>query len=102
MTGSSREKFSVFLRTLASGTNQDHPNPKTVKFTKSNLFPERGTVFDYCFQKSGAWAQWEDSINKMATIPSNAKVIVRGGMGLEYCIARNFQGLKCSQMEGTM
>lgn len=74
MTGSSREKFSVYLRTLASGTNQDHPNPKTVKFTKSNLFPERGTVFDYFFQKSGIWVPWEDCIDKMATIPSDAKV----------------------------
>ncbi len=74
MTGPSRQKFSVFFRTLVSGTNQEHPNPKTVKFSKSSLFPERGIVFDYFFQKSGLWASWEDLIDKSAVIANDAKV----------------------------
>lgn len=74
MTGTSREKFDVFFRQLISGTNQEFPSPKSVKFSKSNLFPERATVFDYFIQKSGTWASWEDRINRTATIPSDAKV----------------------------
>ena len=75
MTGTSREKFDVFFRQLVSGTNQEFPSPKSVKFSKSNLFPERATVFDYFIQKSGAWASWEDRINRTATIPLDAKVV---------------------------
>lgn len=74
MTGKSRGKFDVFFRLLITGTNQAYPSPKSVKFTKSNLFPDRGSVYDYFFQKSGTWASWEDLINKTATIPSDAKV----------------------------
>ena len=74
MTGNSRQKFDGYFRTLISGTNQEHPNPKSVKLAKSNLFPERNTVFDYFFQKSGTWLPWEDLIDKMATIPADAKV----------------------------
>lgn len=80
MTGNSRGKFDVFFRLLITGTNQEYPSPKSVKFTKSNLFPDRGSVYDYFFQKSGTWASWEDLINKTATIPSDAKV---GGEELE-------------------
>ena len=74
MTGNSRQKFDVFFRMLVSGTNQEHPNPKSIKFAKSQLFPERGTVFDYFFQKSGTWSSWEDLIDKTAIIPPDAKV----------------------------
>ena len=34
MTGDSRKTFDVFYRTLVSGTDQDHPRPKTVKLSK--------------------------------------------------------------------
>ena len=34
MTGDSRKKFDVFYRLLVSGTDQDHPRPKTVKLNK--------------------------------------------------------------------
>ncbi|XP_065898705.1 dynein axonemal heavy chain 3-like isoform X2 [Dysidea avara] len=75
ITGDSRKKFDVFFRTLISGTDAEHPKPKTVKLTKSNVFPERGTVFDYFFQKAGStWSQWEDLIERGSTIPANAKV----------------------------
>lgn len=77
MTGNSREKFDVFFRLLISGTNQEYPSPKSIKFSKSNLFPERVTVFDYFFLKSGTWALWEDLIDKTATIPADAKVRVQ-------------------------
>ena len=34
-------------------------------------------MFDYFFQKVGStWATWDDVIDKMASIPANAKVHV--------------------------
>ena len=39
------------------------------------MFPERGIVFDFFFQKVGStWATWEDMIEKSITIPQGAKV----------------------------
>jgi hypothetical protein len=39
------------------------------------MFPERGIVFDYFFQKVGStWAAWEDMIERSTTIPQGAKV----------------------------
>jgi dynein heavy chain len=85
MTGNSREKFDVFLRQLASGTNQEFPCPKSVKFSKSTLFPERGTVFDYFLQKAGTWASWEDRIDRSSTIPPDAKVRIDVPLLCESC-----------------
>ena len=34
ITGDSRKKFDVFYRTLISGTDAEHPKPKTIKLTK--------------------------------------------------------------------
>jgi len=77
MTGLSRVKFDVFFRTLITGNNPDFTRPKSIKFAKNNLFPERGIVFDYFFQKvGGIWAPWEDLIGKSVTIPADAKVIL--------------------------
>ncbi len=75
MNGPSRSKFDTFFRALISGNNQDFPRPKSIKFAKNNLFPERGIVFDYFFQKvGGTWAPWEDLIDRSVTIPADAKV----------------------------
>ena len=44
-------------------------------YTQSQLFPERGSVFDYFFQKTGAiWATWDDLLDRTATISPGAKV----------------------------
>ena len=76
MTGPSRVKFDVFFRSLISGNNPDFPRPKSIKFAKNNLFPERGIVFDYFFQRvGGTWAPWEDLIDRSTSIPADAKVI---------------------------
>ncbi|XP_076804189.1 dynein axonemal heavy chain 3-like isoform X1 [Clavelina lepadiformis] len=75
--GESRAKFDTFLRTLISGTDNNHPKPKTSKLTKSNVFPERGSVYDYYFHKqsSGNWANWIDYIEKSKmTIAPGSKV----------------------------
>ncbi|CAI8006104.1 Dynein heavy chain 3, axonemal, partial [Geodia barretti] len=75
LVGDSRTKFDVFYRTLISGTDQQHPRPKNIKLAKNHLLPERDTVFDYFFQKTGGvWAPWEDLLDRNASIPAGAKV----------------------------
>lgn len=39
----SRKKFDVFFRNLIMGIDDHYPRPKSVKLTKNNIFPERGT-----------------------------------------------------------
>lgn len=44
---------------------------------KNNLFPERGTCYDYYFEKkaAGHWREWTDMISRESSeIPENAKV----------------------------
>ncbi|XP_042559183.1 dynein axonemal heavy chain 3 isoform X2 [Clupea harengus] len=66
INGDSRKKFDAFFRNLISGTDPNHPRPKSIKLTKNNTFPERGTVYDYYFHKQGPgqWNTWTDSITK--------------------------------------
>ncbi|XP_072275027.1 dynein axonemal heavy chain 3 [Pyxicephalus adspersus] len=73
----SRKKFDVFYRNLLMGMDDQHPRPKSVKLTKNNLFPERGTVYDFYFHKhaSGQWNLWTDYITtEEMTISPTAKV----------------------------
>ncbi|KAK7493483.1 hypothetical protein BaRGS_00015194 [Batillaria attramentaria] len=64
--GDSKKKFDVFFRHLISGLDNNHPKPKSIKLSKSNSFPERDTIFDYCFQKksSGQWVPWMEAMEK--------------------------------------
>ncbi|XP_041823134.1 dynein heavy chain 3, axonemal [Melanotaenia boesemani] len=77
ITGDSRKKFDVFYRNLIAGMDREHPRPQSIKLKKNNIFPERGTVYDYCFQKDGQgqWNLWTDSITKEENIiPAGASV----------------------------
>ncbi|XP_071775394.2 dynein axonemal heavy chain 3 [Centroberyx gerrardi] len=77
INGDSRKKFDAFYRNLLMGMDDEHPRPKNVKLTKSNIFPERGTVYDYYFHKDGRgqWNVWTDSITKEESIiPAGANV----------------------------
>uniref|UniRef100_A0A8C9Z1S3 Dynein axonemal heavy chain 3 n=1 Tax=Sander lucioperca TaxID=283035 RepID=A0A8C9Z1S3_SANLU len=64
IAGNSRKKFDVFYRNLIMGMDDEHPRPKSIKLKKNNIFPERGTVYDYYFHKDGQgqWNIWTDSI----------------------------------------
>uniref|UniRef100_A0A6I8MZ31 Dynein axonemal heavy chain 3 n=1 Tax=Ornithorhynchus anatinus TaxID=9258 RepID=A0A6I8MZ31_ORNAN len=65
----SRKKFDVFFRNLLLGMDDSNPRPKSVKLTKNNIFPERGTF------GSGQWNTWTDYITKEEeTIPPGTKV----------------------------
>ncbi|XP_076020504.1 dynein axonemal heavy chain 3-like [Genypterus blacodes] len=78
LNGDSRKKYNVFLRELIMGVNSEYPRPKTVTLQKNNIFPERGTVYDYYFHKSdsGEWNTWTDlfSMEGSGKIADNAKV----------------------------
>uniref|UniRef100_A0A8B9U7Y3 Dynein axonemal heavy chain 7 n=1 Tax=Anas zonorhyncha TaxID=75864 RepID=A0A8B9U7Y3_9AVES len=62
----SRKKFDLFYRNLLMGQDDENPRPKTVKVTRSNIFPEKGTVYDFYFYKhgSGQWNLWTDYVTK--------------------------------------
>ncbi|XP_073915702.1 dynein axonemal heavy chain 3 isoform X2 [Castor canadensis] len=73
----SRKKFDVFFRNLIMGMDDNHPRPKSVKLTKNNIFPERGSIYDFYFikQGSGYWDVWTEYITKEEeNIPAGAKV----------------------------
>ena len=50
--GDGRQKFDHYFRTLISGTDNEHPKPKTSKLSKSNVFPERGGYHFIAFYRS--------------------------------------------------
>nr|XP_046272658.1 dynein axonemal heavy chain 3 isoform X3 [Scatophagus argus] len=77
ITGDSRKKFDMFYRNLIMGLDDEYPRPKSIKLKKNNIFPERGTVYDYYFHKDGQgqWNVWTDSITKEENIiPAGASV----------------------------
>ncbi|XP_028407226.1 dynein heavy chain 3, axonemal-like [Dendronephthya gigantea] len=74
LDGSSREKFSDFLKNVSSGKDKANPKPKDLKIPRTNAFPGKGTIYDYYFDKTtfGTWHPWEKNVLKIE-IPSNAK-----------------------------
>ncbi|XP_078413797.1 dynein axonemal heavy chain 3 [Cetorhinus maximus] len=76
INGESRKKFDVFFRNLILGMDDHNPRPKSVKLTKNNIFPERGSIYDYYFKKtgSGQWTMWTDYTTKDQAIPAGARV----------------------------
>ncbi|MED6291229.1 Dynein heavy chain 3, axonemal, partial [Characodon lateralis] len=77
ITGDSRKKFDIFFRNMVTVMDDEHPRPKSIKLKKNNIFPERGTVYDYYFHKDGhgQWNSWTDSITKEENIiPAGTKV----------------------------
>ncbi|XP_077172642.1 dynein axonemal heavy chain 3 [Paroedura picta] len=72
-----RKKFDHFFRNILLGADDANPRPKSVKLTKNNIFPERGSVYDFYFHKqaSGQWNVWTEYITKEEqVIPAGAKV----------------------------
>lgn len=67
----------VMRRSLIAGLEPDYPKPKSIKITKSNSIPERGSVYDFVFEKkaSGVWTEWMELVKRDSSdIPANAKV----------------------------
>ncbi|NXU08026.1 DYH3 protein, partial [Pardalotus punctatus] len=66
MDADSRRKFDSFYRSLLMGMSDENPRPKSVKLNQNHIFPEGGSVYDFCFNKSGhgQWNRWTDYITK--------------------------------------
>lgn len=73
LASESKKRFDAYLREFI---NDNERKPKTIKLSKNNVFAERGTCFDYFFEKksSGHWREWTEMIAKETEIPENAKV----------------------------
>lgn len=77
LTSDGRQVFDAFYRKLLYGDDKENPKPKTYKLTKQQLFPERGNVFEYIYDKknNGTWIPWIETIEKTQNIPANVKVM---------------------------
>ncbi|XP_020300595.1 dynein heavy chain 3, axonemal isoform X2 [Pseudomyrmex gracilis] len=87
LTNESRKVFDVYLRKLLVGNIEKHPKPKMFKMTKQQLFPDKGTVFDWIYDKrnNGCWISWMDTI-KQATLPTTTKASELIIQTTEMCI----------------
>ncbi|XP_052264555.1 dynein axonemal heavy chain 3-like isoform X1 [Dreissena polymorpha] len=77
LSGDSRKKFDVFFRNIINGTDEENPKPKSIKITKSNTIPERGTIYDFSFEKkgSGQWIDWMDTLDRSTlSLAADAKI----------------------------
>lgn len=74
MNHNSRTLFDEFYKNLLNGGNSDHPIPTSFLLAKQNLlFPDKGLVFDYIFDKSKLqWVSWL-STEKME-LPQDCRV----------------------------
>ena len=77
ITQESRVKFDAFYRVLLAGKDPDYPPPKTFKLNKNQLFPEKGTCFDYiCDKMNNQWVFWLDILDReRMKIQPDAKVM---------------------------
>lgn len=77
MNGESRRKFDTWFRKLLLDQDSDHPRPKMFKLAKNQLFPDKGNIFDFVYDKknNGSWIQWIDTTDKtQSSYPPTAKV----------------------------
>ena len=71
LIGADRAKFDGYLRACLTGTHDTVEKPKTIKFAKTSIPPERGSCYDFVFH-NGQWANWADLIEHI-DIPLDAK-----------------------------
>ena len=71
-----RQKFDKFFRDVLSGTQDAFPRPKSVKLTKQTNFPDRNTIYDFCFLKKGN-GQWENWSAMLGNVEFPDSVSVR-------------------------
>lgn len=71
-----KKRFDVFFRKLIDGSNEEFPRPTNFKLSKNQLFPEKGLIFDYVFDKKngGSWISWIE-IEKDHSMSENLRVL---------------------------
>lgn len=67
--------MDLFFRKLIVGNDEDYPRPKAFKLTKQQLFPDRGTIFDWVYDKknNGTWIAWMETTSQVA-LPAQARM----------------------------
>lgn len=75
LVSDSRKELDLFFRKLLDGKIDDYPKPKAFKLSKQQLFPDRGTIYEWLYDKrnNGSWISWMDTAPP-AVLPSSAKV----------------------------
>nr|XP_031846529.1 dynein heavy chain 3, axonemal-like isoform X2 [Nomia melanderi] len=73
LTSDSRKSFDVFLKRLLLGNDEEHPRPKSFKLSKQQLFPDKGTVYDWIYDKrnNGCWISWMDATLLASLLPES-------------------------------
>ena len=94
LVSDSRQLMDMYYRRLLLGVDDDHPKPKAFKLTKQQMFPDRGTIFDWVYDKrnNGSWISWIDTMPQ-ATLPTQAKIVDLIVQTNEMCMQRYFLSL---------
>ncbi|XP_054256854.1 dynein axonemal heavy chain 3 [Macrosteles quadrilineatus] len=76
LTGESKKLFDVFYRSILLGEQPNYPKPVKFKLNKHQLFPEKGTVWDWIYDKknNGCWISWMETVDKVQPLSPTAKV----------------------------
>ncbi|XP_076653327.1 dynein heavy chain 3, axonemal [Halictus rubicundus] len=69
----SRKSFDVYIRKVLLGNDEECPRPKSFKLSKQQLFPDRGTVYDWIYDKrnNGTWISWMDATLMASLLPES-------------------------------
>ncbi|KAF3429654.1 hypothetical protein E2986_08409 [Frieseomelitta varia] len=94
LTSDSRKIFDVYLRKLLLGTDDEYPKPKAFKLTKQQLFPDKGTVYDWIYDKrnNGCWIPWMDTALQASLLPdakSSESIVPTTEVVIQYFFIRN-------------
>ncbi|XP_008202999.3 dynein heavy chain 3, axonemal [Nasonia vitripennis] len=75
LVSESRKSMDLFFRKLLHGNDEEYPRPKAFKLTKQQLFPDRGTIFDWVYDKknNGTWIAWMETTSPVA-LPAQARM----------------------------
>lgn len=67
LTSDSRKTFDAYLRQLLLGNIEERPKPKVFKLTKQQLFPDKGSAYDWIYDKrnNGCWISWMDTMQQV-------------------------------------
>ncbi|KMQ95743.1 dynein heavy chain axonemal [Lasius niger] len=91
----SRKIFDVYLRKLLLGNIDEYPKPKVFKLTKQQIFPDRGTVYDWIYDKrnNGCWISWMDTMQQAplsATAKSSELIIQTTETSIQHFFMKQF------------
>ncbi|XP_076766493.1 dynein heavy chain 3, axonemal [Xylocopa sonorina] len=90
----SRKTFDIYLRKLILGNDEEYPKPKAFKLTKQQLFPDKGTVYDWIYDKrnNGCWIPWMDATLQMSLLPdmkSSESIVPTTEVVIQYFFMTN-------------